>query len=147
MILISHRGNLAGKNPSRENTKEYIQEAISAGFNVEIDVWFIDGMFCVGHDKPKQVISRKFLTENKDKLWCHAKNIPALNKMIELNLHCFWHESDRVTLTSKGYVWAHVGRQPIEKSIAVMPEIAKEDTSQCIGVCSDEIIYYARAKL
>ena len=37
MILISHRGNINGCNFEKENTHEYIQQAIDAGFHVEID--------------------------------------------------------------------------------------------------------------
>ena len=34
MILISHRGNLTGKNPERENHPDYIKEALDLGFDV-----------------------------------------------------------------------------------------------------------------
>ena len=44
MILISHRGNTNGKLPSAENRPDYIDEAIGFGFDVEIDVWLIDGV-------------------------------------------------------------------------------------------------------
>jgi hypothetical protein len=50
MILISHRGNINGKQPDKENHPLYIFEAIKQGFQVEIDVWFIDGKFKLGHD-------------------------------------------------------------------------------------------------
>jgi hypothetical protein len=51
MILISHRGNINGKQPNKENHSLYIFEAIKQGFQVEIDVWFIDGKFKLGHDE------------------------------------------------------------------------------------------------
>ena len=35
MILISHRGNLSGKNEELENSPEYIMNALNYGFNVE----------------------------------------------------------------------------------------------------------------
>ena len=38
MKLISHRGNLTEINPERENTEPYIDEAISKGYDVEVDV-------------------------------------------------------------------------------------------------------------
>ena len=38
MILIAHRGNVNGKNPERENTIEYIEEAIKKGYHCEIDI-------------------------------------------------------------------------------------------------------------
>jgi hypothetical protein len=52
MILISHRGNLNGPNPERENHPDYIWEALRAGFEVEIDVWWVEGKFKLGHDEP-----------------------------------------------------------------------------------------------
>ena len=36
MILIAHRGNTNGKLPDRENTNDYIKEAIAKGFDVEL---------------------------------------------------------------------------------------------------------------
>ena len=45
-------------------------------------------------------------------------------------------------MTSKGYLWAYPGKQPIKRSIAVMPEINNDDISECIGVCSDVIQKY-----
>ena len=45
MILISHRGNLNGPKPDQENSPNYINNAISKGYNVEIDVWFKDEFF------------------------------------------------------------------------------------------------------
>jgi hypothetical protein len=39
-------------------------------------------------------------------------------------------------------IWAYPGKQPIERSIAVMPEIFNDNVSTCIGVCSDYIENY-----
>jgi hypothetical protein len=77
-----------------------------------------------------------------ERLWCHAKNIDALLEMKKYAIHYFWHEQDTVTLTSKNYIWAYPGKQPIKNSIAVMPELYKEDISLCRGVCSDFIKKY-----
>ena len=52
MILISHRGNLNGKMPQNENHPDYIDEAIHAGYDVEVDVWMIDNELFLGHDEP-----------------------------------------------------------------------------------------------
>ena len=43
MILISHRGNLNGPNEDRENSPYYIMEAIDDGYDVEVDLWWVDG--------------------------------------------------------------------------------------------------------
>jgi hypothetical protein len=140
MILISHRGNINGPNKSMENSPLYIMEALNKGYNVEVDVWYINNYFWLGHDGPCYKTNYKFLMD--EKLWCHAKNLDALIQMKKYAIHYFWHENDTVTLTSKNYIWAYPGKQPIKNSIAVMPELYKEDVSLCRGVCSDFIIQY-----
>ena len=50
MKLISHRGNLTEENPERENTEPYIDEAISKGYDVEVDVRTKNGQLHFGHD-------------------------------------------------------------------------------------------------
>ena len=49
MIYIAHRGNIRGPNPERENSPDYIDEAIQSGYYVEVDVrmdaipvWIVD---------------------------------------------------------------------------------------------------------
>ena len=143
MILISHRGNINGKIPLRENEPSYIRDAIHLGYDVEIDVWHNNNTFWLGHDNPEYQIGLYFLLENADKLWCHAKNIEAIIEMKKENdINCFWHQEDDITLTSKGYIWAYPGKQPIKNSIAVMPEIYNDDLDKCIGICSDYISNY-----
>lgn len=147
MILISHRGNINGKQPDKENHPDYIWEALRKGYNVEIDVWFVNDKLKLGHDNPQYDFPFELFENHYNKLWIHCKNLEAI---VELNkfdktgtrLNYFWHQEDDVTLTSKGYIWAYPGKQPIANSIAVMPELNKDDISKCIGVCSDYIINY-----
>ena len=75
MILISHRGNIDGRNPIYENSDKYCQTAIDKGFKVEIDVWYTDTWW-TGHDRPGYRVDTDFL--KKKEVWCHAKNIEAL---------------------------------------------------------------------
>ena len=146
MILISHRGNINGKIPLRENEPSYIKDAIKKGYNVEIDVWWSDNSFYLGHDNPQYKIDVSYLLNNRCyKLWCHAKNIEAIVEMKkEKTINCFWHQKDDITLTSKGHIWAYPGKQPIKNSIAVMPEIYNDDLDKCIGICSDYIGNYKK---
>ena len=72
MILISHRGNINGKS-NRENQPEYIQEALVRDFDVEVDIWYTDGEFWLGHDGPQYQIKESFLENSR--LWCHSKNM------------------------------------------------------------------------
>ena len=142
--LISHRGNTNGKNPLFENNPHQIIECLNMGLEVEIDVWRIEDKWFLGHDNPQNPISESFLLQ--DKLWCHAKNYDALHTMKTLGVHCFWHEKDMVTITSRGFLWAYPGSQPLKETIAVMPELFNDDTSQCLGICSDYILNFKENK-
>ena len=144
VILISHRGNINGPNPDKENHPEYIEDALRAGFDVEVDVWKINGKFWLGHDKPQHEVSWDFLS--RPGLWCHAKNVSALEDMITINAHCFWHENDTTTLTSQNFLWTYPGKQLLKRSICVMPESIKkdQDLSLCAGICSDFIEKYRK---
>lgn len=143
MIYISHRGNIDGKIPELENSIDYINSAIKLGFDVEIDVWMIEGVLFLGHDEPQYGITQHWLNERCTKLWIHCKNIEAVEWFSDIGaFNWFWHETDTITLTSKGFIWAYPGKQPIKDSIAVMPEIHKENILGCVGVCSDFIKNY-----
>jgi hypothetical protein len=143
MILISHRGNINGKLPELENSIDYINNAIKLGYDVEIDVWMIEGVLFLGHDEPQYGITQHWLNERCTKLWIHCKNIEAVEWFSDIGVfNWFWHETDTITLTSNGYVWAYPGKQPIKNSIAVMPELHNDDVSMCSGVCSDYIENY-----
>jgi hypothetical protein len=144
MILISHRGNIDGKIVERENHPDYIDKAINLGYDVEIDMWWIDGKTYLGHDVPQYEVDDEWLTKRINKLWVHCKNIELLNWIRSTTLHYFWHEEDTLTLTSKNQIWAYPGKQPILGSIAVMPEINKDNISLCIGICSDYIKNYKK---
>jgi hypothetical protein len=144
MKLISHRGNLIGPNKDRENDPLYVIDALSYGFDVEIDVWFVDGEFFLGHDEPTYEIEEIFL-EN-DRLWCHSKNIESLEKMLLNNkIHCFWHQEDDFTLTSKNIIWTFPTKILKKNSVCVLPErsnYSNEEIKNCFGVCSDYIQNY-----
>lgn len=143
MILISHRGNLDGKNPDRENDISYILEALQKGYQCEIDVWHSTTYgWYLGHDIPQYKTDETFLMNPG--LWIHAKNIDALHKLSELGVNYFWHEEDDYTLTSKGYIWAYPGRGVPQgsKSICVLPEINNQNVDNFLGVCSDYIRDY-----
>ena len=142
MKKISHRGNLNGRIPERENEPNYVVEALALGYNCEIDVWVINGdEYYLGHDEPTYQVEETFLESNL--LWCHAKNIDALEKMLKnKKIHCFWHEEDSFTLTSKGYIWTYPNNHITKKSICVLPEIGDYTDLNCYGICSDYIQNY-----
>ena len=144
MIFISHRGNINGPIKNLENNPNYILEALSKGFNCELDIHMVEGQLYLGHDTPEYKVTLNFLNFHKEKLWIHCKNIDSIlffNKLDGYNY--FWHEEDKITLTSKNHIWAYPGKQPIFNSVSVMPEIHNElNLDLCKGICSDFIQKY-----
>jgi hypothetical protein len=139
MIWIAHRGNLHGKSANFENHPQYIDLAIKQNFDAEIDVWYKDAIY-LGHDKPKYEIEENWLFDRKDKLWIHCKNIKAIEWFYnKKDYNYFWHQEDTLTLTSKGYIWVYPDKQPVQDSIAVLPELHNADISKCLGICSDNL--------
>ena len=139
--LISHRGNLSGRIPEQENNPSYINEALDKGFNVEIDVWYENSNWYLGHDKPMYKIEFDYLKNNK--LWCHAKNLEALEGMIaDDKIHCFWHQEDDLTLTSRNIFWVYPGKPYNHNSICVLQNVNDKISGKVLGICSDFIVNY-----
>ena len=148
MIFISHRGNINGIDKKKENTLNYIQNAINLKYEVEIDIYFYKNNFWLGHDEPTYKINdQKLLLNNK--LWIHAENIQAINKLLEIKAKkYFWHQNDDVTLTSNKLLWTYPGKELTKNSICVMPELSEYNTlkkiKNCYGICSDFIENYKK---
>lgn len=151
MIVVSHRGNLNGPNPVRENSLSYIQEAINFHPNlvVEIDVWqnsIIEPLY-LGHDFPQHRVELfGQLYPLRHRLICHAKTVCALNTLLSAGMHVFFHTSDEVTLTSLNWLWTMPNGRIQPSSIWVLPEQAVDISDKdvlskirinCRGVCTD----------
>lgn len=138
-ILISHRGNTKGPDEALENNPEHIKRLLSSNpsLHVEIDVWFKDGLLLLGHDSPQYIINHDFLL--RDRLWCHAKNLQALEYMLQYNItNCFWHQEDDFTLTTSGFIWTYPNKSVTKKSIIVdTSKDWKNNKYNCYGVCVD----------
>ena len=140
MFFISHRGNMNGPNQNDENKIDYIMHAIDNNFDVEIDLWFKNKKFFLGHDEPQYEINKEFL--NNGKFWIHTKNLDCFYELEKTDLNYFWHEKDQIVLTSKGYYWNYPGTKLSKKSISVLPEQTNEKKPKCLGICSDYIKEY-----
>ena len=145
MKLISHRGNLAGPDKLNENKPEYVLNALSKGYDVEVDVWLDkDQNIYLGHDNPQYLIDKSFILERSDKLWLHCKNIEALYMFLEKipEANFFWHQSDNFTLTSKNIIWTFPGKMITPFSVMVHLEVLPdgwEKDDGVYGICSDFI--------
>jgi len=160
--LIAHRGNINGPKERLENHPDYIEDAIIAGYDVEIDVWYTDwsvlndtkqkyscNKWFLGHDLPTFPVNFAWLSklDYLDVAWFHAKTIQTLYKLQRRAFHAFFHNKDAVTLTSEGYLWTYPGRDLTKYSICVMPEsmpefYSEEDLRRCYGICSDYVENY-----
>ena len=142
MKVISHRGNLYGKSEV-ENNPLQVKVCLERNIECEIDVRWVNDEWFLGHDTAEYNIPQRFLIDNKDMLWCHAKNVEALEKMMELNLHCFWHQSDQYTITSRGVVWAYP-EQYTSRGVLVLPSKSFIDKhiNNVYGICVDNPMEY-----
>lgn len=142
MKLIAHRGLYDGPNKRLENQPSQIRTALDLGFDCEVDLWVFNDRLYLGHDGPQYDITNEFIAQPR--LWIHAKNLEALHWLLDTDLTYFWHENDKFTLTSNGYIWTYPEHDLTYRSIRLMPEWADPElttvkTSVCYGVCSDYV--------
>jgi hypothetical protein len=171
MKLIAHRGNINGRKEDFENHPDYVQYALDEGYDVEVDIWFVDGKWYLGHDESTYSIDKKFIVDNSDKMWLHCKNVESIVGLYNMrmwlggpegsvtsgtspehiemvrkynSIKYFWHQTDDYTLTSNGYIWVYPGKKLTKNSICVLPEYVEEeqDMSLCYGICSDFVKKY-----
>ncbi|MDA7893919.1 hypothetical protein N9A98_00020 [Akkermansiaceae bacterium] len=153
MILISHRGNIDGPNQDKENTHRYIQEALDAGYHVEIDVWLINDKLFLGHDEPEISVCLDWITSRRQKLWVHAKNEEALFYLTSnTNLTVFFHEKEKYSIIHngrdidgniiKGAIWAH-NLEKLSKNCIIpllnLNDLPQKPKTKILGICSDYV--------
>ena len=139
MLIISHRGNLSGPDTKIENLPKRIVD-VTVLYDCEIDVWVKDnGSVYLGHDEPQYRVFDNFF-ENQ-RLWCHAKNLNALNYLIKLRTKCFYHNKDNYTLVSNGIIWAYPNMYVNAGCIIVdTTKKWRKHNYNCFGVCVDYIL-------
>ena len=152
MKIISHRGNLRGRIPERENTPAYIDSAIACGYEVEIDIRYVNGEFKLGHDLPEITINSAWLLNRKNELWIHSKDVLTAVKLRELDksFQVFCHTQDPFVLTSTGHLWIHDLSLDLGAH-AIIPLLSEDDVLSYSGkvvhaVCTD-FAFLAKNKL
>lgn len=140
MLVISHRGNQDGPGVN-ENDPFQLVATISNGIEVEVDLWYEDDKWFLGHDGPEREVPIDFLLDLKKHAWFHCKNLEALERLSSLHsdLRYFWHENDKFTLTSNGYIWTYPGQKVTDKSIIVDLDLSSLESYKDIAyaVCTD----------
>lgn len=142
MKIIAHRGNILGPNRGTENKPDTIRKAIEHGFDCEIDVWYLNGAFFLGHDFPETKIPYSFLEFYSEHLWIHCKHLDSLIKLKD-TFNCFYHDKDIYTLTSRGYIWGNINSPCHSSVLQVMPEKSGVLSTDCYGICTDYPIAYS----
>jgi hypothetical protein len=128
MKLISHRGNVNGPQPHKENRPSYIDCAIRQGYDVEIDVTFLEGNFWLGHDTPDYKIELSWMLPRKDNLWFHCKDLLSCIKLLEshVDFKSFCHRADPYVLTTTGHIWVHEFSDVINDK-CIIPLLTREE--------------------
>ncbi len=144
MRFIAHRGNTVGPNESLENNPDYVVNALKSGFDAEVDLRFRLEKMYLGHDEPQYEINKEWLFLHSSSLWVHCKDSASLDFCINNGIHCFFHDIDAYTITSKGFVWAYPGVDIASNlCISVMPErkegLAGLQFKKYYGTCSDYV--------
>lgn len=126
--IISHRGNLNGSIPEKENRPSYIDCAIQLGYDVEVDIRLINEEFWLGHDYSQYKIDLNWINLRKNKLWFHCKDQHSVIKLLELgsDYKFFCHKNDDYVLTSNGYIWVHDLNSKITEK-CIIPLLSKSD--------------------
>ena len=136
--LISHIVNLDGPQ-EQDNVISQLEE-VAKTMLVEVDVWYLDHGWYLGHDGPERAVSFDFISNPNFIL--HAKNLNALYKLTGTNLHYFWHQEDDFTLTSKQLIWTYPRKEVTPRSIVVCQtaeEAIEYSKKELWGICTDYI--------
>lgn len=143
MQIIAHRGNLNGRS-YLENHPDQIDVCIGLGYSVEVDLWCVGEALYLGHDYGNYLVPISYLIERCSSLFIHAKNLPALRKLIGSGLNYFWHQTDAFTLTSHCDIWTYPGQEVTDESIVVCKskeELSNYYSSDVAGICTDYPVY------
>jgi 3-deoxy-D-manno-octulosonate 8-phosphate phosphatase (KDO 8-P phosphatase) len=153
MRLIAHRGNYNGPDPERENTVAYLEAALKAGFDVELDVFCENGVLYLGHDRKvkrgsqpviemgqrvmgwiefNRVPSIEWLRDSRK--WVHCKDQASYDILsVYQDCQCFMHDTEphvSVFGYRDGYLsWVH-GDQPFppDRHAIIHQSKLKQDT-------------------
>lgn len=145
MKLIAHRGNYSGKKADSENRVLYIEDALSKSYDVEVDLWMKGSGLFLGHDSPEEPVNSLFLDNYKSSLWIHAKSLETVSFLLKTDYNWFWHENDKLTLTSKFIAWCYpeifidnsVVNQPSDNSKFWSDELWMKHPYH--GICHDDL--------
>lgn len=141
-LRIAKRGNFCGAKPSRENTIDYLKEAINRGYCIECDIWYDskNDKFYLGHDKPEHVVYIEFLRD--ERIFVHAKDLITYSKLIKYkDVQCFYEYINYGYSIINDMIWFHKNQANIsninEKSILHIDDWNKLNKPTIYGIYGD----------
>ena len=140
MLVISHRGNVIGPRPGTENKRDTILDVIERlKIPVEIDIRVKSDIIYLGHDFATESVTPEFLVTNKHMLYIHAKNPETAGylKDKQWGLNWFFHDQDKLVLTSKGDLWCFPGVYLPNGITVVLGKKPLTATPPTYGICTD----------
>lgn len=140
MRIISHRGNTNG--PSKNENDPLLIAEVTQKYDCEVDVWQdFKGVMYLGHDRGEYEVHPDFFYNRQARLWCHAKNLAALNTLIHMGVNCFYHTVDDFVLTSHKFVWTTNYRVVSPRLVVVDTDKdwSKKGYYDIFGVCVDYV--------
>lgn len=153
-IIISHRGNISGKNPDFENNTEHIGNLIdkNPALYVEVDLWaYSMGRELYLHHDGKiegNKTNDRFFAKYKRNLFVHCKNPAAAYYCRNFGLNYFAHDKDDFVVTSNGFVWYFPGKEkPGCNGIMLDFTENVRDLAGYAGICTDFPIRYRDIKI
>ena len=142
--MISHRGNIRGPIPDKENRPSYIDCAIGNGYDVEIDVNYVNGELWLGHDEPQYKVTHTWIQARSKYLWLHCKDFESAKECWKYQAFC--HSGDPFVFTSNNKIWLHGENESIYTldDMTIIPVINKQESTSFhtangipFGVCTD----------
>lgn len=138
-IIISHLGNISGRNPEKENQLKYLQTALDAGWHVCAEVVFTNGAFLLPSAGGFQYAPPAFFS--RQRVWSRCHDADTLDALCNIGAHAFIAGNAELTLTSHQFIWTLPPRELSPRSIAVYPELADANwllDFEPAGLCSNE---------
>lgn len=141
-LIIAHRGLTNGPDAELENNQERIQRRSEAGRSSEIDIWWKDDSFWIGHDAPYERVTKEFLC--MPYLWIHAKHVEAFYQLQRVAnesgvpLRIFYHTDEDYVLTTCGDTIIYPGLLETEGWVYMMPETCSGVVlKRAYAICTD----------
>lgn len=143
-LRIAHRGLRNGPNADIENTIPLLEKNIRSCITSEVDVWYRDNKYWLGHDAPACEITLDWLVTHRDYLLIHAKDLVTFHTLTRYKdehgilLHIFYHTDEDVVLTTQDICIVYPGKEVLKGWMSMMPERANHvSTLRSVAICSD----------